>query len=332
MRKFAISILALVILAAILVGGCAKPTPAPSTAPAPTAAPPKTLDIGVAAPITGAAAFLGTNIQNGVLLAIDDQNKQGGITIGGQKYTLNPIVLDTKLDVVVGKSVGEELVYDKGVKVVAGPFLFDTVGVQSVTEKNKVLLFAVAPLTGLISPDKPYTFFPGGLPLMMAITPAAYIQKFYPQAKTVVTMTTDAPSIENWIDAAQIVSKRYGFTWLGVEKFPIDTKDFMPYVSRALAKNPDIIDMGGTGGDMGATSALLIKQLREAGFTGIISAAALPPPDVTMEVVPAKDRTKLVTTDIILDSPIVSQAYKDMSQRYAAKFGTPPIEHRWRIL
>jgi len=56
------------------------------------AASPKTLDIGIATPLTGPAAHLGANIRNGALFAIDDQNAQGGVTIAGQKYLLNPIV------------------------------------------------------------------------------------------------------------------------------------------------------------------------------------------------------------------------------------------------
>jgi ABC-type branched-subunit amino acid transport system substrate-binding protein len=104
MKKLAIAILTIAILAALLTGGCAKPSPAPK--PAPT----KTLDIGIATPLTGTFAFLGTMIRNGILIAIDDQNQQGGITIGTQNYTLNAIVRDTKMDILVGKSVAEELV------------------------------------------------------------------------------------------------------------------------------------------------------------------------------------------------------------------------------
>ena len=91
--------------------------------PPPAPAPPKTLDIGILTPLTGPGAYVGTNIQNAILLAIDDQNKQGGVTIAGQKYMLNPIIRDSKLDVVVGKNVAEELVFDKEVKVIAGPFV-----------------------------------------------------------------------------------------------------------------------------------------------------------------------------------------------------------------
>ena len=324
MRKLAILILMAAIMVAMLTGGCAKPAPAPTPVPAPT--PAKTLDIGIATPLTGPIANLGTNIQNAILLAIDDQNKQGGVTIAGQKYVLNAIIRDTKHDVVVAKSIAEELIFDKGVKVIIGPFVADAIGMQLVTEKNKVIILTTNP--NILSPAKPYTFFLGTDAYTGQALGAAYIQKFYPESKvrTVISMEADLPGLEMWTDAAKIICPRYGLDFKGYEKFPITTTDFMPVISRMLAKKPDIVNTSTTGGTMGGMCCSLIKQLREAGFDGIIWSPTLPPPDVMVEVVPDKSRTRIITLDIAADSPIVSQAYKDMNQRYMAKFGTSPID------
>jgi len=45
-----------------------------------------------------------------------------------------------------------------------------------------------------------------------------------------------------------------------------------------------------------------------------------------MEVVPEQFRTKIITNDILVDSPIVSKAYKAMYQRYVDMFKEPPID------
>ncbi len=135
MRKLMVLVFTAAVAATVLIGGCAKPEPA-STAP--VAAPPKMLDIGIATPLSGPQALGGTQMQDAVLLAVNDQNGEGGVSIGGQKYMLNAVIRDTKFDVVVSKSVAEELVFEKGIKVIAGPFIADTVGVQSITEPNKV--------------------------------------------------------------------------------------------------------------------------------------------------------------------------------------------------
>ena len=331
MKRVLLSLALVVLMVGIALAGCAKPAPSPAPTPAPE--PTKTLDIGVAAPITGVAALLGENIQNAILLAIDDQNNQGGVTIAGQKYMLNGIVRDTKMDVVVSRNIAEELVFDKGVKAIAGPCIADSIGVQSITEKNKVIMFAMdaGAVPGLCGPNKPYSFFPGGYPTMCQVNGAAYIQKFYPQAKTVVTMVADIPDAPQWLDVAKSICQRYGLDWMGYEKVPMTTKDFMPIISRVLTKKPDIIDTSTIGGAMGGMCCLLIKQSRESGFDGFVWSPTVPPPGSMEEVVPEKYRTRIVTNDIVVDSPIVSQACRDMYQRYVKKFGSPPIDIAWEF-
>lgn len=144
----------------LVLAGCAQPSTAPAPAPAPAAALPKTLDIGIITPLTGPSAFIGTEMQNGILLAIDVQNEAGGVTIGGQKYTLNPIIRDSKMDLILGKSQAEDLIFNSHVKVIGGPFVADALGAQTVTEPNKVISFLLVPLyPTMTGPNKPYSFF-----------------------------------------------------------------------------------------------------------------------------------------------------------------------------
>src|SRR4030042_4773951 len=99
MTKVVTLILIAVIVVVMLVSGCAQPSAAPVP---PTSAPTtKTLDIGIATPLTGGSAYLGEHIKNAVIMAIDDQNEQGGVTIAGEKYKLNAIVRDTKEDAAI---------------------------------------------------------------------------------------------------------------------------------------------------------------------------------------------------------------------------------------
>ena len=72
--------------------------------------------------------------------------------------------------------------------------------------------------------------------------------------------------------------------------------------------------------------AEVIKQLRQAGYKGIIWVPALPPPGTVEEIVPEKDRTRIVTNDIDWEASIVSDAYRDLSRRYVKKYNGPPID------
>jgi branched-chain amino acid transport system substrate-binding protein len=157
-------------------------------------------------------------------------------------------------------------------------------------------------------------------------TGAAYIQKFYPNAKTVVSMAPDLPDTVMFLNSSQMMCKLHGLEWVGAEKFPFGTTDFSPFITRAMAKNPDIIETNSTGGNMGGLCAQLIKQLRQAGYKGVIWVPALPPPGAVEEVVPENYRTKIVTNDIDWEAPIVSNAYRDLSRRYLKKYNVPPID------
>ncbi len=287
----------------------------------------RTFDIGIATPLTGPAAHLGTMIKNGILMAIEEKNNKGGIRIGGERYLINPIIRDTKKDAAVGKAVAEELIYGKKVKVIAGPFIDDAVAIQEVTEPNKVIGFFVVPaIPGMCSPEKPFTFFCGGFALMMMVNQAAYIPKFYPDAKTVLTMQPDLPDSPLWADSAKTMFEYYGLKWLGYERFPFNITDFMPVITRALTKRPDIIDTNSTGGAMGGMCALLIKQLRQAGFNGIISVPTAPPPGVVEEVVPKEFLNKVLSSDVDWESPIVSKEYRDFCRLFVKKYNMRPTD------
>ena len=285
----------------------------------------KTLDIGIATPLTGPAANVGNNYRNGVLLAIENWNAKGGVTIGGQKYLLNPIVRDTKFNPATAKTVAEELVYDKKVKVIFGPSQVDMSGMQPVTEENKVIVFSQSPYKEGTGPGKPFTFFLGGNPDKMYALGALYLKKYYPQAKKVVSTFADLPDAQTWTEAAKTASARFGFTWLGMEKYPANTTDFSSVIARILAKKPDIVDTSASGGAMGAVLPILVKQLRQAGFDGPIWMPTVPPPGVMEEAVPKQFLNEITTNDVDLGSPVVTKAYKDLYNLSVTKYKVHPI-------
>jgi branched-chain amino acid transport system substrate-binding protein len=324
MKKLAISVLGAAIVLAVLLGGCAAPASVPPPSSAPAAAPPKVLKIGVSSPLTGSAAEHGTNIQNGALMAIDDQNAEGGVTIGGQKYTLQAVVRDNKWDIMQSRSVAEELVFNEGVKAIAGTFVQDSVGTQTVTEKNKVILFPlVVVVPSMTGPDKPFTFFTGYPFIQMYDDKLAYIQKFYPNDKKILSMVIDLPDLEAFMGSIKTLAPRYGLDWQGYEKFPITITDFSPVISRVLAKNPDIIDLAQLG-TLGGLGGLEIKQIRQAGFKGIIMVPGAVPEQVIAEVVPKEYQYKIVCSMLKPDTPIPGDAYKGFNERYQKKFNEFP--------
>ncbi len=325
MKKVLLSLLLLVLVVGIALMGCAKPapTPAPTPTPAPAA---QQLPIGVCSPLTGPMAFLGNQTINGTLLTIEDQNAKGGVTIAGQKYMLNPIIRDTKADLVVSKSIAEELIFDKKVKIIIGPFQADAIGMQTVTEKNKVLAFFIAPIPQMIGPNKPYTFMVAFPMAQMTHKILHYTKNNYPEAKTVLSVEADVPDAPTFAAATEEACKILGYNYLGFEKFSIDTRNFDPFIARALTHKPDIIDTGNTGGVMGAVQCVMLKQLRAAGFSGPIVIPAAPPEGVLLETVPAKDLDKVISQYVNVDGPVVNAKYRDVAKRYQAKYNEEAVD------
>jgi branched-chain amino acid transport system substrate-binding protein len=79
---------------------------------------PDVIKIGVAQPLTGGLASLGTDMLNGVKLAVQEINKEG-LKINGKKVTLEVVAVDDKANPEEGKKVAQQLV-DAGVIAVVG--------------------------------------------------------------------------------------------------------------------------------------------------------------------------------------------------------------------
>jgi branched-chain amino acid transport system substrate-binding protein len=323
MKNSLISLVLIVIVSVVVLAGCAKPSPATAPAPAPT----QQIPIGIGSPLTGTMAFLGSQMSNAILMAIDDQNAKGGITIGGQKYMLNPILRDTKGDLVVAKSVAEELVFDKKVNVIGGPFIADAVGIQYITEKNKVFMFATtAVIPGMTSPSKPFSFFCTAAAPDMAYRPLAYVKSRFPQLKTVYSFEADVADLPIFAANETNCCKLLDLTYLGYEKVSIDTRDFTPNITRVLSHNPDIIDTGTIGGVMGGLNAVMVKQIGQAGFKGPIVETAPPPEDVMQETVPPEILDQVIVANPNVDSTLVTPAYRDLMARFNAKYQMKGID------
>jgi branched-chain amino acid transport system substrate-binding protein len=288
---------------------------------------PENLNIGITVPLTGPQAFLGKQIQSGILMAIDDKNKKGGVTIAGKNYTLNPIIRDDKANAAVGKSVTEDLIFNHGVKFIMGGFLDALVTIHEVCEANKVIGFFVIPSKpGMCAPNKPYSFYCVGTVPERYLATYGYLKKYYPNARTVFGIAPATISLPVWAGPAEKFSTQFGLTWLGYEKFPVTITDFMPVISQVLKHKPDIVNTLSTGGVMGGMGALLIKQLREAGYKGIIVEPACSDPKMLMAGIGREMIEGLIDIGIDPESPVVDPAYRDFHQRFVAKFKMEPVD------
>lgn len=282
-----------------------------------------TLNIGVACVLTGPAAFIGGHMKNAIMMAIDDRNAKGGVTVGGKNYKLKGIVRDTKGDAQAGKMVVEELTDVYNVKLIAGPFAMESATVQPVIEEKKTITFFMAPDSPeQASANNIFSFYCMGALEQPVAGLFAFLKKYYPDLKSIATLTDEFGAIPISLSLTSKYTNEYGYTWLDAEVFPMSTKDFMPIIQRVLAKKPDVIDTASALGDLGATGILLVKQLREAGFKGPILVRANTDSKTLLEIAGKQAANKIIDIGVNPDSPVVSEEYREFVQRYTEKYKT----------
>nr|WP_223879240.1 branched-chain amino acid ABC transporter substrate-binding protein [Chitinimonas arctica] len=114
-------VFALTAVAALVLAACGNKEAAPADAAAPQAANEvQVVKLGFAAPLTGPQAHYGKGYQNGVLLALDDENANPP-TIGGKKVKFELMAEDDQADPKTGTQVAQKLV-DAQVAGVIGHF------------------------------------------------------------------------------------------------------------------------------------------------------------------------------------------------------------------
>jgi len=220
---------------------------------------PKTLTIGV---VTWLGWGLGLDMVNGVTLLSEIINKRGGLTVGGEKYTIKLSVADSKLSQDTSRAAVEKLVYQDKVKFIVGDETVDAW--LPITEENKVLVVAGTPSPAIFNPKYKYAFQGTAIQCQMQEI-FGWFAKNYPNKKTLVFVAPDFKVGHLEGDKADKVAKAYGFKILDSIYYPMQQTDVSAIGTKIKSINPDILtfDAGGP-----VKEGLNWKAAREAGYTG----------------------------------------------------------------
>src|ERR1700710_549264 len=97
------------------------------------------ITLGAAVQLTGAQANTGRYYRDAYQLTIDQINAKGGVTVDGKKYTFALNLLDSQSDQSLGVRLYTQLVTDKKVNFLLGPFSSnDALDDSSVAEKYQI--------------------------------------------------------------------------------------------------------------------------------------------------------------------------------------------------
>jgi branched-chain amino acid transport system substrate-binding protein len=224
-----------------------------------------TKKIGLTAPLSGVAAAYGQDIEDGISMAIDVVNADGGITIGDTTYIFELLAADDEATPEPALSNAQRFILEEDIQVIFDPVatsIQPLIGInETAGEEFLVMAYTSVPLyTQVINK------------YMITLPPpfAVYIPEWIGLAmgngwmKLGMLQTTGA--------YGDLWGSTFEQAWVGaggtvVAKAPASyytESDFTPYLTTVLAGNPDVIFCGGPS----EPTSLVIDQARSLGFEG----------------------------------------------------------------
>jgi branched-chain amino acid transport system substrate-binding protein len=232
----------------------------------PLSAEEKVLIIGTTEPLSGPAAAWGLGLARMNDFFAEDANKAGGLKIGKDIHKLKTVAYDNKGMPSEAAANATKLVSQDKIQYLVGSVIAAVgMAVLPVTQPAKVVTTSLWWGKGILGPDKPFSF--RQTVSQMEIAPAMYtwIKKSNPNIKTLAQINPNDTS--GWDTAAAVreAAEANGIQLIAQEFFERGTKDMYPFLTRILAKKPDLIDVAVTAPGDGA---LIVKQLYELGYKG----------------------------------------------------------------
>lgn len=274
----------------------------------------ETLKIGALVTLSGAGAAWGQGMKNAAEIAADQVNKAGGLEVGGKKYQVSVVAYDDKYQANEAVTVANRLVFEDKVQYIIGPVgSAPVLAIQPTTEKNKVIVMTLGFTAKALSSDKPYTFRPNVTTAEVSQPQINWLVKTQGLKKVGALFPNDetGQQIASDLEGAY---KKAGADLAVKEFFERDRVDFVPLLTRMMARGIDAIELDG---NSPTTAGLIVKQARELGFSGKIVRTGGPATQEIINVAGAEAAEGMfVHTPVDPELPS-TKAYAEL---YAAKY------------
>lgn len=224
------------------------------------------LKVGTSLPLSGPAAEWGLGQVRLMEFFAEDVNKAGGLKIGKDTYEIKIIAYDNKGQPSEAAANATKLVeQDKIQYLISGAIAATGMAILPITQPAKVVTTSQWWGKKILGPDKPFSFRQTISQLEIAPAMYTWIAKNNPKIKTMAQLNPNDTSGWDTAEAIREVAKAVGLQIVAEELYERGTKDVYPFLTRILAKKPDLIDVAvSTPGD----GAVIVKQLYELGYKG----------------------------------------------------------------
>lgn len=259
------------------------------------------LVLGISAPMSGAAATWGLGQEWTAKQAAKEINDAGGVKIGGTTYTLEIRAYDNKYNAAEGTKVAQTLVNrDKSRYIVGSIGTAPILALQSLTEREKVILFTSAWGKTAKGPQKPYTLTQSNTPYEILPPLYGYVKAHHAGIKTVAMLNPNDATGKETEPLSQSDWENMGVKVVSVNWYERGTTQFQPIAQKLASVKPDAIDLGVT---PPADAGVLLRELDVLGWKGV-------------KVLPVGTGAKQLVE-------IGGKAANDVYMGFAADFGGP---------
>jgi branched-chain amino acid transport system substrate-binding protein len=220
--------------------------------------------IGHVAPISGASAHLGKDNENAARMAIDDLNAKG-VTINGQKVTLQLISEDDGADPKQGTAVAQKLV-DAHVNGVVGHLNSGTT-VPASKIYNDAGIVQISPAT--TAPAYTRQRFPGAFRTVASDAKLGSTLSKYAietlKVKNIAVIDDRTTYGQGVADEFVKGTKKPGIKVVGREFTSANATDYTAILTSIKAKKPDLVFFGG----MDSVAGPMLKQMKALGIPAV---------------------------------------------------------------
>ncbi len=218
-----------------------------------------TIKIGVAGPMTGDQAAFGEMLKNGALIAVDEWNSKGGVSVGGKKMKVEILWGDDRHDPREGVSIAHKFV-NSGVAGVVGHFN-SSVSIPTSTvyaEAGVVMITPASTNPRLTEQGFQTVFRVCGRDDQQGEVAAAFIVDKLKKRRVAILhdKTTYGQGLANETKRFLAAKGVKPVFYSGIIQ---GDKDFSPVLTAMKQKKPEVVYFGG----IHPEAILLVKQMRE---------------------------------------------------------------------
>ena len=225
------------------------------------------IKMGVIGPLTGPGAAWGLCSAEGMMIAADEANAEGGLLVGGTRYRIDVTAYDDRYRAAEALSAYNRLVQQDGAKYLMITSSASALALKESIEKDGVVGFTAAFSRKVFDQNTRYMYRIYTTPNEYGPPMIAWARKrFASIARPKVVILN--PNDETGWDVGEMEKREFaakGFEVVAAETYERDVKEFQPMLARVLARKPDLIELGAS---LPATSGLIVRQARELGFEG----------------------------------------------------------------